>query len=251
MLRKLCFNAICNLSVLLVGCGGSGTTQSTIAAPPDKLSAPQISSANLQTNQSNKMNREKLAEQIEKTDANTAATIRNEKNSLEQVPTPFLKRGAVYCVTKFTPTRPVKIFIGSNEADFTAVLNANADAFAEFAASAGLLLDKRQLRLSYVQTYLEIVYSPAKRFQILQNINELEERPNLDIEGKQRFQAINVKYEKTIVAPQATDAVPYHATIFAVHSQNLVKLDLTIEHDGKITVQETILEKDLPIPYAL
>ena len=198
------------------------------------------------------MEKEVLAGRIEATDAPTAAIVRDEQAVIDQLSATFLRGGAIYRVEKFAPTRPIMLYIGcSGEKDNCTVLNADEKAFYELAGRAGLLLDDRARQIAYAEAFLKIVFSPVDRLQILNSIKDLKERPNMEEADKKRYAEILKQYQKIVVAPSATGGTASVCTFFAVKNQDLVRLDLTVMPDGKIKTKESVLESNLPIPYAL
>lgn len=197
------------------------------------------------------IDREKLAEKVKKIDEDTAETIRNEDTEISTLDTPFLRNGKIYRIKETLPTRPVITYLGCTDKDFCAVLNADPQAFFEFVEKANVSLEKRDLRLRYVEVYLETVESKNKRLEILQSVKDIESRPGLSDEQRQKFEEFQTKYREIITAPKVTDSFPSTAVFFVIKEQNLVKLELTITSDGKIQMKEIVLEKDLLIPYAL
>jgi len=195
--------------------------------------------------------KENLAQRLEKVDVDSANIIRNADSKLKQLSTPFFRVGKIYRVSQSLTTRPLVIFIGIDEKDFAAVLNANPDGYFELAKKSELVLETRDLKLDYAKTFLETVESKNKRLLILQNVKDIKERPNLDETKKKEFVAFQSKYEKIIVPPYVNDSIPYEATFFVVKKQDLVRLDLYVSADGKIEIKDTVLEKNILIPYAL
>lgn len=195
--------------------------------------------------------REKLAKQLEKNDPQAATIVRSQEAKLEAVPTAFLRGGKIYRVEQFAPTRPVILFIGTDENDIAKVLSGDAEAFTAFAERAGLTLERRELRIDYLTAFLEMTKSSDERLVILQSVGDIKPRPNLSDEQQKRFAEFQDKFEKTIVPPKVTDAIPYQAVFFAIKGQNLVRLDLTLQPDGKVETKESVLESNLLIPYSL
>ena len=192
-----------------------------------------------------------LARRVAKIDARTAEVIRSASSEITVLPTPFLRTGKIYRVAKFLPTRPLILFIGADDQNFTIVLNANPQGYFALAKNAGLLLQKPEERLDYVTTYLTTVESPNQRLQILHSVKELKSRPNLNATEKIAFAKFQSQYEKTIMAPIINNTIPYQAIIFAIKNQDLLRLNVTLSADGKITFTETVIEKNLLIPYAM
>ncbi|MBC7797372.1 MAG: hypothetical protein H7Z37_10905 [Pyrinomonadaceae bacterium] len=200
--------------------------------------------------QDNKMNQEKLAQRVEKVDENIAKLVRDEKSKIERIATPFFKNGAIYKVEKFAPSRPIITFIGCDDKDFTVTLNANPEGYFDLATKSGLNLGSKDLRLNYILTFFATTKG-AERFQVVEKIDDIKQRPNLDETNVKKFKEFRDKYAKTIAAPTVSDNTPHRAVIFAVKGQSLIKIDAVLSPDGKINLQETTLEKELLIPYSL
>ncbi len=193
--------------------------------------------------------KELLAKRFERDDPDTAALLRAPETKIERVATPFLKNGRIYRVSKFAPTRPIVLFVGLDDKDFAVKLNANEAGYFELADKAGLNIQNNESRVAYVLVFLETVVKKNKRLQILESASQIKERPNLDAKKKKEFQEFLAKYESTVKPPKSGDGGI--VDIFAVKEQDLVKLSATVSVGGKIDIKETILEKDILIPYAM
>lgn len=196
-------------------------------------------------------NREILAKRVEGVDAETAQSIRDPKTEITKISTPFFPGGRILRASSFAPTHPIISYIGIDDKNFTVILNANPEGFFELAEKADAALEKKDMRLAYCKVFLETVLAANKRLQILESVNDIEKRPNLSEEEEKQFEEFKTKYQKIITAPQMSDAVPSKAVFFVVKKQDLVRLDLTVSLNGKIDLQEKVLEKELLIPYSL
>lgn len=196
-------------------------------------------------------NREILAKRVEGVDAETAQAIRDPKTEITKISTPFFPEGRILQASSFAPTHPIISYIGIDDKNFTVILNANAEGFFELAEKAHVTVEKKDVRLEYCKVFLETVLAPDKRLQVLKSVNDIEKRPNLSEAEEKQFEEFKEKYQKIITAPQISDAVPSKAVFFVIKKQDLVRLDLTVLLDGKIEVQEKVLEKELLIPYSL
>ncbi len=192
--------------------------------------------------------KELLAKRFERDDPDTAALIMAADSTVERIATPFLNNGRIYKISKFAPSRAIIVYVGLDPKDFQVKLNANEDGYFELAERAGLNITKNENRISYVTTFLETVESKNKRLRVIESVDDIERRPNLDQQKQEEFEAFREKYGKVIKAPETKgDAVE----LFAVKGQDLVKATATISVAGKIALQETVLEQDLLIPYAM
>lgn len=194
--------------------------------------------------------KESLAQLVEPLNKQFAEMIRSDQAKVEQIPTPFLQAGEIHRVTRLLPTRPIVFTVG-HAGDFTVLLAGNPDGYLQLARKAQLRLDTDANRLAYLITFLETTRSFAHRFQILRDASEIKARPGLSEEAAGSFARKMEGYRSAIRPPEITGNGPWKATVFAVRGQGLVQIDLTLSSDGGISTKETVLEENLPIPYAL
>jgi len=196
-----------------------------------------------------KMDKETLAERVEPLDATVSQVIRAENSQIQDMATPFLRDGIIYKVSKFAPTRPIIIFVGVVENDYTALIGGDAEKYFEFVKKAKVALDNDELRKAYILNFLEVTKSGSKRLQILESVADIKMRPNLNESQKKEFDEFQEKYKSVIKPLKKSEEGIYK--VFAVKKQDLVRIDLTIKQDGIIEKQETVLESDILIPYSL
>jgi len=195
--------------------------------------------------------KETLAKRFDRADPDTAAIIRSDETEVTDISAPFLRSGRVYRLQKFSKTRPIVIYVGIDEKEFSTVLSGNQDGFVQLLANAGVKMDSPDLRIAVSKAYLETTKSSDERLQVVSDVQEISPRPNLDEKQKKDFEAFIAKYAKIVAAPKCGDAVPYECIVFAVHDQDLAEIELKLFPDGKIQRKEALLEKGLLIPYAL
>ena len=193
--------------------------------------------------------KELLAKRFENKDPDTAVIIRDPKSKIERVSTPFLKNGRIYKVSKFAPTRPVIIFLGVDDKELAVKLNANEAGYFELADKGGLNIANGDARIAYVLVFLETVIKKNGRLQVLDNIGQIKPRPNLDAEKQKEFAAFTAKFESIVKPPKSVEGGTVE--LYVVKDQDLVKMSATVSVGGKIDIKETVLEKDLLIPYAM
>lgn len=193
--------------------------------------------------------KELLAKRFEQNDPDTAALIRAPESTIERISTPFLKNGRIYKVSKFAPTRPINLFVGLDDKDFAVKLNANESGYFELADKAGLNMTNAENRIAYVLVFLKTVVKKNRRLEVLDSVSQIKERPNLDAEKQKEFQAFIMQFESVVKPPKSIDGGIVE--LFAVKDQDLVKMSAAVSVGGKIEIKETVLEKDLLIPYAM
>jgi|GEM_PF-3166331 len=194
--------------------------------------------------------KKKLIEKLTKAGLeDLVSTLKRDDTELEVLDTPFLGEGKIYKITAFSPTKPIVLYVGIDREENAYRLNGDIDKFLGFVSRSSLRVDTRHLKVEYAKVYLRVIYSPAKRLVILEKVEDLKERPSLSEEGKRKFTEFQRKFREIIRAPECVDK---KCLFFVVRGQDLLELELLIQEDGKIqVVRETLLEKNLLIPYAL
>lgn len=195
------------------------------------------------------MEKETLAKRVEPLDATVSQIIRDEAAKIETMATPFLRDGKIHKVSKFAPTRLIVIYIGIVGDDFTRLIGGDAERYFEFIGKAGVNLNNDESRRAYLLNYLEVTKAGSERLQILESVENVKMRPNLNDEQKRRFAEFQEKYRSVIKPPKQNEQGVYQ--IFVIRGQNLVRFDLTIKENDSIEERQTVLEKDILIPYAL
>lgn len=194
------------------------------------------------------MDKKELAERVSRIDKETSEIIIDEESEIQTVDTPFLKDGKIYKVVIFAPTNLIEIYIGVVGKDFTALIGGDEDKYFEFAEKGEINIQNNQLRIAYLVSFLEITKTDGERFQIIDSISDIEKRPNLSEEQEQKFIEFQDKYKSIINPPKQLDSGNYK--VFVIKGQDLVEYELTITEDNLIKAKDSILEKDLLIPYA-
>lgn len=196
-------------------------------------------------------NKESLAKRFEGTDPDTAVLIRDNGTEVTAVPAPFLHGGEVFLLKKFAKTRPIMLYIGLAGESVSVVLSGNPDAFIRLLAAAKADLSTRDAGVQAARAYLEWTRSSDERLKVVDSVQQIEPRPNLDENQLKAFEEFREKYAKVIEPPRCSGDNPVECDLYAVHSQDLVKIHLQIFADGRVKRTENVLEKNILIPYAL
>lgn len=193
------------------------------------------------------MERESLAKLVDKADPVVAAFVRDPAASIETYDL-SVGNGLIYRISKFAPTRMLINYIGVVDGKEAIVLTGNADSFVRFAYEARAMLGRSEERLEYGRAYLLIAVAGSKRLQILDSIDSVKPRPNLNEQQVEAFRKFQDKFADT-VKPAFCDGE--HCKYFAIAGQDLVLFDLTINSTGAVNVDKKVLEPALLIPYAM
>lgn len=228
--------------------GEANVAQNNMAKPATTVSPTPNRSPGFLEKTEKKMDKETLVKRVEPLDETASRIIGAESSQIQETDSSFLRDGKIYKVSKFAPTRRIIIYVGIIGTDYTALIGDEKKYF-EFAKKAKVVLANDELRKAYVLNFLEVTKSGGKRLQILESIGDIKARPNLTENQKQAFAEFEKKYESVIKPPKQSGEATYK--VFAVYNQNLVQLELTVMPDGRIETKETILERNLPIPYAI
>ncbi len=195
--------------------------------------------------------KENLAKRFEVSDPETAGLIRDNETEVTVVPTSFLRNGEVFLLNKFAKTRPVMVYVGIAGETFSVMLSGNPEGFSRFLASAKSEFVSRDQQIEVARGFLEWTRSSDERLEIVERVQAISPRPNLNDIQKKAFEEFREKYSKIVVSPNCTGDDPIECSLYAVHEQDLVKIGLRIFQNGKVERSETVVEKDLLIPYAL
>lgn len=194
-----------------------------------------------------RMDKETLGKLVESTDPSVAALIRDDSSRIEVFGDP-IGSGTIYKVSKFAPTRMIIQYIGMPSANEAIILTADRAAFQRFAEASRALLARSEDRVAYGKAFLQIAVAGSKRFILLDSVNEVKPRPNLNEEQTKAFGEFVNKYS-SIIKPATCSGE--QCKFYAIFGQDLVSFDLGIASNGKVTLEENVVERNLLIPYAM
>jgi hypothetical protein len=143
-------------------------------------------------------------------------------------------------------------FVGWSGKEFVNFLSGNPDAFVKLATSAKVGLSTNELRIAFARTMLDTTANLNFRFHLLTSSQEIPERPGSTSEEVARIVAVRAAYAKTINGPaiQALGA-GWRVTFHALVGQDLVRLDVDVQPDGRASIAKSVLEKELAMPYIM
>jgi hypothetical protein len=196
--------------------------------------------------------KEELARLFSKTDPSMISFFRKEGVVAETIATPFLQRGGIARVTNRGTRVARPTYVGFVPDVFAEFLPGNREAFARLAAKAGLNIGTDALRVALVQTFLETTAKQPHRFVILTSAGQIKARPDLTPTAQVAFTEFIAKYRNVITPPSLRSVgAGWLCVAYALVDRDLVQFDVSLGPSGALDVKETVLEKDLSIPYVM
>lgn len=180
-----------------------------------------------------------------------AALVQDPSTFIEKYNTGFLAYYQIYSVQNgyfplpffyvgFAPHRPAYI-LTAQPANFPALARAD-----------GVKIYSPGDAASYAYVYLDVTREVNHLFYPVTTLGQVQFRTPLKEDEISIKIAFGRKY-RTLIAPPAGTSTPqgYQVKIYAVREQTLELHTLTVQVDGDISDQVTILEEQLPLPYGL
>lgn len=195
------------------------------------------------------LDKAELAQRIEAVSQQAAGLIRRPETVVRQLATPFFVRGGIFHVSSRPPLRPLVFAIGAAEPGFAVLLGGNPPGFVELASRAGVRLETELNRVAYATTFLETTCDLLSGFQIPHSFDDIRPMNKPKPEEQKRFEELRQKYSGVIRPPATSAQDPWAVTLFAVRSRNLVAIRARVQPDGRIEVEEKVLEEAIPVPY--
>jgi hypothetical protein len=183
---------------------------------------------------------------VESIDPSFAQAMKANPSKVTPLPSTFFAHGRLYHIAVNGPYGPQLMTLGVVDPDIAISLGSNPKGFFQLAGRAGLLMDTQHRRDSYVGTFLDTTKDLAKRTQFLNSLPPL--RKNMQPTQKElvRYQELKAKYGPLIKPLSLTTTQPWKGEAYALVIWDLVKYEVTLQPDGKVAVNTTVLEKNMP-----
>ncbi|MFC1610967.1 hypothetical protein ACFL6C_08410 [Myxococcota bacterium] len=177
----------------------------------------------------------------------------------EQLPTPYLRHGTILRGRLETPSGVESSYRGCAETGLNIPLGYNNGAsFNRFILTAGADLATTEKRKSLVVDYLEIVLHA----ELLSSFDTLVKEFNLPMGKRARntpgvkrqvrqVRDLRRKYGAAIKVADLEGQSPWRVAAYALQGNRLLRVELTLDAEGTVQVETTVLEKDLPVPMHL
>jgi hypothetical protein len=98
-------------------------------------------------------------------------------------------------------------------------------------------------------TFLESTVDYSGDLQILNKIEEAWWLPKMRPEEEQAKEAIVAKYRNVVHEPRLAPGSSATVVAFVIRRRELRRVELKLETSGRIQVQETVLEPEVPVVY--
>jgi hypothetical protein len=165
---------------------------------------------------------------------------------VERVPTPFFSTAAIYRVATRPPDRPRLYVLGVWGKDGIKVLNNDPAAFFEVAKNSGLKLTTGDDYIAYVTTFIESTRDFKGGPQILKTIEESWWLPSPKPEEVRKREEVTAKYTKVVEAPRLSRESSATVVVYLIRDLALIRMDAKVENDGRIEINESVLEPEMP-----
>lgn len=193
--------------------------------------------------------RETLAAGLRRENRRFAELVLDEDSEIETVETPFLSDGSIYFVEHFGASHPTAFYVGLLEDGEVVLLSDHADRFELFARRGGARIEAQDRAASYARIYLETTRSMDSLFYVVEAVEDLRFRPNLEPAEERRKQAVVEEYGPRLRITVETEVDEYLVTLWAVREQTLERHAFRIGHDGRVSDSIETIEEDLPLVY--
>ena len=211
------------------------------------LAAAYLVAAGLHAQECGRIDKDALAQRLGAGNEVLASVLKANAVEVQKLPTPFLRRGAIYRVQANLPTHPAVYHIGCT-ASATVVLGGNPTGFVELARQAGLTLDHPDARSRYAAVFLETTLVAPDTVQVVRSFDDLLRLPNPAPAEVLRLEAVRRRYQAGW-APTSGSGPPWTVRVYGVRRRDLIEFDVTITATGEIGVTERAVERDLPIGF--
>ncbi|MCZ2391029.1 MAG: hypothetical protein LC113_08130 [Acidobacteria bacterium] len=173
-------------------------------------------------------------------------TLEKPETVVEQISTPYFATGAVYRVSTRPPERPRVYNLGVWGNDGVILLNEEPDNFYKLASMANLRFSSGSDYVAYVVTFLETTSGFKRHPQILNSIEKAWWVPKPDAAEAQKRDEMIAKYSSTVEPPKLSSDAESTVVLYAISNLKLVMIKAKVASDGKIKLDEKVLEENTP-----
>ena len=206
---------------------------------------------NFNCTMSQKNIRSKMIEQLPAEQAHYKDLLSRPETTLEELETPFLKDHQLFRAKYFSRTKPVVFYIANGPKGFTSELTAKPDQFLEVVKRDGVNLNSSEKAAAYVRTYFEICRDQTRLSYIVESVEDIRFRPNLDEAGENAKRGILTTYSDQIGKMSVKQANGGYTTQFHIISdRELQLLSVELSQQGVLKFTAKLLAEELPTVYS-
>jgi hypothetical protein len=192
--------------------------------------------------------RPELSDALSRVDKQYAQLVTDPMTDIDPVPAPFLNDYTIYAVKHFVPHRSVMFYVGFAPGKRAFVLTTKPDDFSRMARADSVVIDSAEVAISYAKVYLDTTRSMNRLFYLVDSLDDVMFRPELDDEEQQAKAAF---VNQSPIAPPTVEEAKkkYIVTLYAVREQALERHVITVDKKGNIKTSVAVIERDLPLVY--
>lgn len=193
-----------------------------------------------------------LAQAVEPINNSYSELILDEMTEIETYPQSFLSTYQIYKVEHFNPHHPIVFYVGfaTNKAAY--LLTDNTANYIKLAQADNINFDNKEKAIEYVKAYLEVARSMSNLTYLVNSVDDVEFRPDLDDEETEIQNDFITKYRSIITQPTAKSTINgYLVTAYIINEQTLNEQQITVRRNGQIVTETKTLATDLPLIYGL
>lgn len=208
---------------------------------------------NSQTSMNDPKFHKQISKLLKKEHPYYAELIQDSLSSLKAYDLPMFSQHQIYEVLYMGPNKPITFTIAHDSNRKRAyVLTANPDQFTAICQAENLQLTDASEALELVQAQLLLPLMAKERLYILESINDIRFRPNLEEEEAAIKQNVVREFEKVIIgpAPEKNDT-GFECTLYVIHDRQLEQREVFVSQSGEINQVVKVLASDLPLPYLM
>lgn len=180
-----------------------------------------------------------------------ARLVTDPRTTLHPRDTSFLKRAALYDGVLAADYGPVDFVLAVPAGGDAVILDRQAASFLDFVRRTGLQLDTDAQRRAYVRAWLEVVGMgrPDGYGRLLERWEDLPALPGMSAEDEAQWSRLRDAHASQMHPLQLTAGPPWKCAVWATRlPRSLVRINVTLEADGTVHTDDTVLEDALPIP---
>jgi hypothetical protein len=179
-----------------------------------------------------------------------AELISDDLTVVREVPTSFLGHYSLYRVEHMSLHRPILFYVGYSPDRPVHVLSSDAQDFVALARDDGVDIATADQAVDYVRLLVETTRSMSRLTYLVDSVDGLQFRPNLDPAEQERRQAVLTELSDQVGPPQAkARGDDWEVTAWIVVEQALERHDFLVRRDGTIERSVKTVAEDIPLVY--
>jgi hypothetical protein len=196
---------------------------------------------------------QRLGRALEKVSSSYGEMALSPKTEIEALPAAFFSNYHIYELTHRAPNKPIQFYVGYAENKPVYLITGQPDNYFKIAEEDHVQLKSEAEALDYIRLYLKVTRPMNKLFYVVNNVDQIKFRPNLEAAQEAVKSAFLKHYEDAINSPAKVHfGEQYMMTVYLIHDMDFKEYTITVDKAGKLLNTEIkILQKGLPLVYSL